>query len=340
MKHSISHAISHATPHAYIMEKQAHFERVLRNKLDSLLEGPADYASELVAAIKYSCLNGGKRIRPLLVYATADMLMQQEASHTRQKTTRKTIVEALDAAAIGLEMLHTYSLIHDDLPAMDDDALRRGKPSCHVAFGEAIAILAGDALQALSFTLINQAALACTEHPKHLCSIMQSFSQAAIAMIYGQSIDISLSSRTRLKNSASATIAEAQIRQMHQLKTGALIGLSIQLGTLLCLQSYHDTMQLLPTLIRFGDLIGLAFQIQDDILDVTGAMHHLGKQAGGDDLRGKCTYPKVIGMDASRQRAAELITEALHLLQPWQSHATPLIQVVRYITRHPYVKDQ
>ena len=250
---------------------------------------PLNAPAGLGEAMRYAVLDGGKRVRPLLVLATAEAV----DGHP----------EAALRAACAVELIHAYSLVHDDMPCMDNDVLRRGKPTVHVQFGEAQALLAGDALQALAFEFLTPA-------PDHVPAAMQADLCRALAraagaagMAGGQAIDLA---------SVGKPLSEDQLRQMHLLKTGALLQGSVQMGaacaTGLC------SAQALQGLARYGAAMGLAFQVVDDILDVTADSAALGKTAGKDAAADKPTYVSVLGLDPSRALAAQLGEEAQQAL--------------------------
>lgn len=261
---------------------------------------------ELVRAMRYAVLGGGKRLRPLLVYATGVTLGAD--------------IDALDAPACAVEIIHAYSLVHDDLPSMDDDALRRGRATCHVAFGEATAILAGDALQALAFEL-----LAADRHPAigaasrvEMLHVLGS-ACGAHGMAGGQAIDLA---------AVGQTLDLPALESMHACKTGVLIRASVWLGAL---SAACGDAAILNALKQYGHAVGLAFQIRDDILDVESDTNALGKTAGKDALHVKPTFPSVLGMPASRARLQQLTAEALGALQPLGIRAEPLRELARYV---------
>ena len=239
-------------------------------------------------AMRYSLFNGGKRLRPVLVYASCLAL----GGHLQQA----------DAAAAALECIHAYSLIHDDLPAMDDDALRRGKPTCHIAFDEATAILAGDALQPLAFELLSQP---CDLPPATQLQMIQILAQASgdAGMVAGQALDIHAEGQQQ---------SLAQLELMHRLKTGALIRAAVQLGAL---ASGQCDPARLAALSDYAAAIGLAFQVQDDILDIESDTQTLGKTQGADLARHKSTYPALLGLEGAKHKATELHRHALEALQ-------------------------
>ena len=256
-------------------------ERALQQALPKETTNPAT----IHRAMRYSLLAGGKRLRPLLCLAAAEACSK-----------RKDILKEVMPIACALECLHTYSLIHDDLPAMDDDDLRRGKPTSHKVFGEGVAILAGDALLTKSFELLSQ-----ITPPKQypLKSFLQEMSVAAGSqrLIAGQVADLEAEGKK---------VTLADVRFIHERKTAAMIVLSLRLGGMMA----NATPKQLKALTEFGKALGLAFQIIDDILDVTQSSVQLGKSAGKDLAACKATYPEVIGLEASRKEAAKLTAKA------------------------------
>ncbi|HEY4127499.1 MAG TPA: farnesyl diphosphate synthase [Gammaproteobacteria bacterium] len=285
-----------------IPDYSARIEKVLDRWLPSGEKVP----QRLHSAMRYAVLGGGKRLRPLLIYATGEAL--------------GLTLEKLDGPAAAVEIIHAYSLIHDDLPAMDDDALRRGRPTCHIAYDEATAILAGDALQVLAFQILAEDT-DMTVSPAARVEMLKSVAIASgsAGMAGGQAMDLAAAGR-RLD------LAELELMHIH--KTGALIRASV----LLAAQSVPglDAAKL-AALDRFAKCVGLAFQIQDDILDVEGKTETLGKQAGADSARNKPTYPSILGLTQSKQRAAELKDEAVRALEPLGGAASPLIWLAEYI---------
>ncbi|WP_425478201.1 polyprenyl synthetase family protein [Dyella thiooxydans] len=264
---------------------------------------PAEDAppAELHRAMRYAVLGGGKRLRPLLVYATGHALGCDDP--------------VLDAPACAVELIHAYSLVHDDLPAMDDDALRRGRPTCHIVFGEAMAILAGDALQALAFELLAQAPV----DPATGMAMQRALGRAcgAEGMAGGQALDLSAVGRT---------LSLDELEHMHACKTGALIRASVQLGAM---TAGADTATL-NALDHYARAVGLAFQVRDDILDVEGESAVIGKTAGKDAAADKPTFPSILGLDASRTRLAQLTDEALAAISMLESRSELLIELARY----------
>jgi farnesyl diphosphate synthase len=278
----------------------------LEGSFNTWLPAATTHPVILHEAMRYSVMGGGKRIRPTLVYAAG-----QAAGATPQ---------SLDRAACAIELIHAYSLIHDDLPAMDDDDLRRGKPSCHRAFDEATAILAGDALQSLAFQILATDAQGTVSEATRLRMIKTlALAAGSRGMAGGQAIDLAATKQQ---------LNIAELEDMHIHKTGALIRASVVLGAL-CSPSAAQTD--IEKLDHYAKCIGLAFQIRDDILDVEGEAETLGKNTGMDQRLEKSTYPSVIGLNAARQRAAELHTEALEGLTGFDEKADPLRRISLYI---------
>lgn len=274
--------------------------------LQRLLPSEQTHPRSLHQAMRYAMLAGGKRIRPLLVYAAGHTLGAMQV--------------ALDVAACAVECIHAYSLVHDDLPAMDNDDLRRGKPTCHKAFGEAEAILAGDALQALAFYALAHADMGTlgAERRLHMIEILGQASGSR-GMVGGQSIDLA---------AIGAQLDIAELEDMHIHKTGMLIRASVLLGAL-CAEQVSDDIR--KALDHYGKYIGLAFQVQDDILDVTGDTAQLGKQTGADQALDKPTYPALLGLAGARERARELHEAALDSLSILDEKADPLRWLSSYI---------
>jgi len=261
---------------------------------------------ELHRAMRYAVLGGGKRLRPVLVYATGSAL--------------GAVPDQLDAAAVAVEVIHAYSLVHDDLPAMDDDSLRRGRPTCHVAFGEAMAILAGDALQALAFEVLAGDPLLARSPGLHV-EMLRVLGAAcgAHGMAGGQALDLA---------AIGQHLAPQELERMHVYKTGALIRASVRLGAL---AAGCTDAAVLDALERYGHCIGLAFQIRDDIIDVEGDSATLGKTAGKDAANAKPTYPAILGMAQSRAQLAQLTATAIAALQPLHARGSELADIARYI---------
>ncbi|MDS4040038.1 MAG: (2E,6E)-farnesyl diphosphate synthase [Candidatus Competibacter sp.] len=279
--------------------------------LDRRLPAAELHPGDLHRAMRYAVLGGGKRIRPVLVYSAG--------------ATVGAAPESLDGPACAVEFIHAYSLIHDDLPAMDNDDLRHGQPTCHKAFGEAMAILAGDALQSLAFQVLGQDP-AMVADPAIRLRMLGVLAQAAGSrgMVGGQAIDLVAIGR-------ELTLAE--LENMHIHKTGALIRASVLLGALS--QSTVDP-AVLERLDRYAKCIGLAFQIRDDILDVIGDTATLGKTQGADRALNKPTYPALLGLDGAREHARVLYEEALASLESLGAEADPLRWIAGYIVERAY----
>ncbi len=257
-------------------------------------------------AMRYSVFAGGKRIRPVLMMAACEAVGGEP--------------ERVLPAACAMEMIHTYSLIHDDLPAMDDDDFRRGRPTNHKVFGEATAILAGDALLTEAFVLLSGSEASREVPAAILCRVIQLISRAAGSqgMVGGQVVDM---------ESEGKAIDFPTLEYIHTRKTGALMLASIQAGALI---GGADE-EAYGALTRYGEYAGLAFQVADDILDITGDQAELGKDVGSDQARGKATYPALLGLSEARARAAELKDLAVSALSPLGERAEPLREIARFI---------
>ncbi len=278
-------------------------EAELKRHLESRLE-LAD--QRLLEAMQYAVLNGGKRLRPLLVYATGQALDLDEA--------------LLDAPACAVELIHCYSLVHDDLPAMDDDALRRGRPTAHLAFDEATAILAGDALQALAFQILGAGARSDHERIGRLAMVAElAVACGAAGMAGGQAKDLAMEHQ---KPDRSA------VETMFRLKTGALIRASVIMPAALAPTLPRTQMQALRD---FGEHIGLAFQIRDDLLDIEGETEVIGKQAGADQALGKASWPALFGIEAARERINELDAQARSALEKVGGDTSALHAMADYL---------
>lgn len=275
----------------------------LESRLEELLPAKSA-ASRLSQAMRYAALGGGKRIRPLLVYGAAELAGAPLAK--------------ADIPASAVELIHAYSLVHDDLPAMDDDDLRRGQPTCHKAYDEATAILAGDTLHTRAFELLASEGQYRADTRVAMVRYL-SRASGVDGMAAGQMQDM-------LAQGQQQTVAA--LEEMHYLKTGRLITVSLQLGYF---AAEIDSPGLLDDLTRFGDAIGLAFQIQDDILDVTMDTEQLGKPSGSDEKLNKSTFPSLLGLDASRERANKLCHQAQQVLSGYGDRAQPLQQLAQYI---------
>lgn len=273
--------------------------------LKELLHGEEEYPQNLHRAMHYSLFAGGKRIRPVLVLAAA------EAAGGR-------VDEALNTAC-AFECVHTYSLIHDDLPAIDNDDMRRGRPTCHKAFGEAAAILAGDALLTAAFELV---AATKTSDPSRVIKVITELSKASgsAGMIGGQMVDI---------ESEGMEVPFPVLEYIHIHKTGELILAAVRCGAIMGGAGQKE----IEALSKYGKSVGLAFQIADDILDVEGSADEMGKNTGGDEKKGKATYPSLIGLDESRNRAEELVSIALKALDGFDEKADALRAIARYIVQ-------
>ncbi|WP_219097474.1 (2E,6E)-farnesyl diphosphate synthase [Pseudomonas sp. UMAB-40] len=279
--------------------------------LETLFTAPSPELARLYEAMRYSVMNGGKRVRPLLAYAACEALGGK--------------AEQANGAACAVELIHAYSLVHDDLPAMDDDDLRRGQPTTHKKFDEACAILAGDGLQSLAFSALLDPRLSSSDAAltsDHLR--LQMVSALALAagpagMVGGQAIDL---------GSVGLKLDQKALETMHRHKTGALIEVSVKLGALASGRAEKDELKSLQT---YAQAIGLAFQVQDDILDVESDTETLGKRQGADIARDKPTYPALLGLDAAKAYALELRDQALHALRPFDAAAEPLRDLARYI---------
>jgi farnesyl diphosphate synthase len=286
----------------WAQERQSRIEEVL----DRALAGSGGEPARLVEAMRYAVLGGGKRMRPLLAYAAGELAGADPA--------------VVDGPAAAVEMIHAYSLVHDDLPCMDDDVLRRGKPTCHVAFGEAMALLAGDALQAQAF-----AALVSSGMPQaaQACALL---AQAAgpTGMAGGQAIDLLHVGRPMTLPDLSA---------MHRMKTGALIRASILLGAT-CGRPLPAAEE--ASLDAFARAAGLAFQVVDDVLDVEGSADSLGKTAGKDAAQNKPTYVTLLGLPEARRHAQSLRDEALAALVPFGARARRLVELADWITQRTH----
>jgi len=286
----------------YLKEKKALVDRAL----EACFPEAKDLTSDVIASMKYSLFAGGKRLRPILCLSGAEAVGGTER-------------EILPVAC-ALELIHTYSLIHDDLPVMDDDDLRRGRPTNHKVFGEATALLAGDGLLTEAFHLMTTTELAESASPKTLLRTIHLIARAAghRGMIGGQLIDIQSE-----RKPANLLLVEF----MHRHKTAALIAASVTSGAIL---GGGDEFQI-QAITSYGDNIGLAFQISDDILDIEGDSKATGKSVGADEKRGKATYPSVIGLRRSKQIQNELIEAAVQSLEGFDHRAEPLRQIARYI---------
>lgn len=279
--------------------------------LDKWLPESRIQPERLHEAMRYATLEGGKRIRPMLVYAAGEALGVPQ--------------EQLDGPASAVELIHAYSLVHDDLPAMDDDELRRGRPACHIAFDEASAILAGDALQALAFRLLS------SDQRMHVAAEIRlmmienlALASGSRGMVGGQAIDLA---------AVGQTLDLAQLENMHIHKTGALIRASVRMATMIATEANPKTVK---NMDHYAKCIGLAFQVRDDILDVEGNTEILGKTQGSDLAREKPTYPALLGLQEACAMAEELCQEATASLDKLDNRADPLRWLAEYIVTRPY----
>ncbi len=287
---------------------QDRVNQTLENLFKQLGEQQPNIPSKLIEAIRYATLNNGKRLRPALIYTIGEAL-QIPLPH-------------LDSAACAIELIHSYSLVHDDLPAMDDDDLRRGQPTCHIQFNEATAILVGDAQQTLAFQILSEDSFISDAHK---ITLIQQLSQASglAGMIGGQMIDM---------ESEGLLPELSHLKTMHLMKTGALIKAALLMGA--C-QS-HDYTNLAKDIASFGNAIGLAFQVQDDILDIESDTQTLGKPQGSDIEANKSTYPKLLGLEAAKSYRDELIDEALQTLQKLDLNTEFLEKMTHYIVQRKH----
>lgn len=286
---------------------RARMEQALAARLPPATAVPA----RLHEAMRYSVLGGGKRIRPALLFATARTLGLTE--------------DEVEAAACAIELIHVYSLVHDDLPAMDDDDLRRGRPTCHKAFDEATAVLVGDALQPLAFQLLaRDAALPASPAIRLRLVDMLSEASGTFGMAGGQAIDLAAQGQQ---------LDIEQVEDMHARKTGAVIRVSVLMAAE-CVPQLDA--HLYAALNHFATAIGLAFQIQDDLLDVLGDASTLGKATGADRERDKPTHPSIIGIEASQERVNLLHREALDALEPFAERAAPLRSLANWLLSRRY----
>lgn len=276
--------------------------------LEQALAIPKTPTSQLVSAMRYSTLSGGKRLRALMVYAAGEAL--------------GVAPNLLDSPACAVEMIHAYSLVHDDMPAMDDDSLRRGKPTCHKVYGEAIALLTGDALQSLAFETL------CNDHfsPQQQINMIKVLAQhsGSIGMAGGQAIDL---------ESVGQQLDLATLQNMHQLKTGSLIQASVMLGAL---SSFEGTPQVFTSLSNYAAAVGLAFQVQDDVLDVVANTDTLGKTQGADAAHNKPTYPALMGLTAAQQKANDLIDKSLAILADLPYDTQALSALAQFVVQRQH----
>jgi len=287
---------------AYLAKKKD----IVDKALDKLVPPAEVFPTSVHEAMRYSLFAGGKRVRPILAIAAAEAL--------GAKTT-----ELLPIAGT-LELIHTYSLIHDDLPAMDDDDFRRGQPTCHKKFGEAIAILAGDGLLNMAFEVLSDPRRLKTVPASRLIAIVKEISTASgvYGMVGGQVVDM---------ESEGKEVDFPTLEYIHTHKTGALIRASVRTGALYAKAGKRQ----FTALTHYGEMVGLAFQIADDILDITGTQAEIGKDVGSDLKKGKKTFPSFYGLEESRRRAVEVVDKAITALQGFGRSADPLRELAKYI---------
>lgn len=276
-----------------------HYRQRVEDTLDAVLPAADAVPERLNQSMRYALLGGGKRIRPLLSYATGEMLQLP--------------AELIDIPAVTVEMIHGYSLIHDDLPAMDDDDLRRGKPTTHIAYDEATAIIAGDAIQALAFELLaGHPALVVNDSARLRISRLLAEASGPRGMAGGQAIDM---------ESEGKRIDGDRLSLMFRWKTGALIRAAVEMAGACASDLSEQDFQRLG---QFAEAIGLAFQIRDDLLDIEGDSSLIGKPQGSDIERDKATWPNIFGVDESRSKVAQLRQQASDCLAPWGDRAEGL----------------
>jgi geranylgeranyl diphosphate synthase type II len=287
---------------AYLSRKKS----IVDKTLDKLVPPAKTFPASVHEAMRYSLFAGGKRVRPILAIAAADALGAKTAD--------------LIPLAGSLELIHTYSLIHDDLPAMDNDDFRRGRPTCHKVYGEAIAILAGDGLLNMAFEVLSDPRRTKSVSANRLLSIIREIGAASgvHGMVGGQVVDM---------ESEGKDIDLPTLEYIHMHKTGALIRASVRVGALYGKAGEKQ----LKALTRYGEKIGLAFQITDDILDITGNLDETGKDVGSDLKKGKKTFPVFYGLEGSRVRASEVADKAIYALREFDRKADPLRELARYI---------
>ena len=288
------------------LERLQIYQKSVETALDHWLPNASIQPEKLHEAMRYSVLSDGKRIRPVLLYATGEAFGID--------------LSALDGPACAVEVIHAYSLIHDDLPAMDDDDLRRGRPTCHKAYDDATAILAGDALQALSFHILaNDPAIKVNDKQRLAMIETLAIASGSRGMAGGQAIDLA---------SVGKSLTIAELENMHIHKTGALIRASAELGAL-AVEGVDP--ELLARISQYAKCIGLAFQIKDDILDIEADTETLGKPQGSDIAMNKPTYPNLLGMDGAKKAADDLYNEALESLEIFDTQADMLRSIADYI---------
>jgi len=289
---------------SYLSKKKA----IVDKALDKLVPPAKMFPTSVHEAMRYSLFAGGKRVRPILAIAAAEALGARSSD--------------LLPLAGALELIHTYSLIHDDLPAMDDDDFRRGRPTCHKVYGEAVAILAGDGLLNRAFEVLSDPRRTKAVPAVRLVAIIKEISAASgvLGMVGGQVVDM---------ESEGREIDFPTLEYIHTHKTGALIRASVRVGALYAKASEKR----LKALTRYGELAGFSFQIVDDILDITGKREEIGKNIGGDLKKGKRTFPSFFGLEGSRLRANEVRDKAIDALRDFDHRADPLRELAKYIVK-------
>ena len=292
-----------------LADRLAGYSQQVDAQLERILPPASGPAERLFAAMRYSVFNGGKRLRPALCFAAADAIGNSNSNTAK--------------VAAAVEMIHAYSLIHDDLPAMDNDDLRRGKPTCHIQFDEATAILAGDALQSLAFQQLTELTDMASDSLVELMSMLASYS-GCNGMAAGQAIDLAATGQT---------LDIDQLDTMHRHKTGALIEASVLMGAI---TAGGASQAQLSALRDFAHAIGLAFQVQDDILDVESSTEQLGKQQGSDAANNKSTYTSLLGLERARNQAASLYQQSIDSLEVFADRAEPLRQLASFIVNRAY----
>lgn len=309
---------------AHLKDLLAEYSLEVDNQLELILPQANGPAETLFAAMRYSVFNGGKRLRPALCFAAADAISGCYAYNANEANKANTVNSAnIAKVAAAVEMVHAYSLIHDDLPAMDDDDLRRGQPTCHIKFDEATAILAGDALQSLAFEQLTQLSDLPAATVVELVAMLARYGGCS-GMVTGQAIDLAATGQA---------LNLDQLKTMHNHKTGALIEAAVLMGAM---ATGAASQQQLDALKSFAQNIGLAFQIQDDILDVESSTEQLGKQQGSDVANGKSTYTSILGLEQARSQAAELYQHSIASLAIFDERAEPLRQLASFIVKRAY----
>ncbi|BDZ73056.1 (2E,6E)-farnesyl diphosphate synthase [Methylophaga marina] len=289
----------------WMLKHQSQIEFVLEKRLQ---QGLKPGSARLFEAMRYATLGGGKRLRALLVYATGQAMGAKQP--------------AMDVAAAAVEMIHAYSLVHDDMPMMDDDDLRRGRPTCHKAYDEATALLVGDALQTQAFETLCDETLTDKQQSRMIKTL--SHASGAAGMAGGQAIDL---------ESVGKKLDIDALQAMHKLKTGALIRASVLMGALSA-EQYDET--ILEHLDRYADCIGLAFQVQDDVLDVITDTETLGKTQGADIALNKPTYPALLGLEKAQQKAVALIEKALTHLDACPFNSEVLAELAQFVVKRSH----